>query len=61
MTADHGTLEYWQQVTKAQKKNAKPRNSLAVAEKMTASGADSVPNVLREVVEQARSLARRAG
>ena len=61
VTADEGTLEYWQQVAKSQKKNSKPRNSFAVAEKMVADGAKSVPNPLRKVIEQACELARRAG
>lgn len=61
VTADHGTLEYWQQVAKAQKKNSKPRSSLAVAEKMNADGAASVPKILQEVIEQARKLAGGAG
>ena len=60
ITADHGTLEYWQQVAKAQKKHAKPRNAIAVAEKVTLEGKQGVPKLLREIIEQARKLARSA-
>ena len=31
---EKGTLEYWQQVVKAQKRNTKPGNALTVAERM---------------------------
>ena len=61
ISAQQGTLEYWQQVAKAQEKNAKPRNSLALAEKMNEEGAGSVPTLLKEVIEQVRELARSAG
>lgn len=61
VTAEKDTLEYWQQVAKAQKKNSKPRNSLAVAEQMVTDGKSGVPKLLQDVVEQARKLARSAG
>lgn len=61
VNAEKGTLEYWQQVAKAQERNAKPRNSLAVAEKMIAGGVASVPKLLQDVIGQSRKLARSAG
>lgn len=61
ITAKKGTLEYWQQVARAQKKNSKPLNSLAVAEKINEGGAEAVPILLKEVIEQVRALARSAG
>ena len=61
ITAKKGTLKYWQQVVKAQKRKSKPRHSLAVSEKMIAEGATSIPKLLQEVIEQARNLARSAG
>ena len=59
--ADKGTLEYWQQVVKAQERKSKPTNSLAVAGKIVAGGQDMVPKLLVEVIEQAQSLAGSAG
>lgn len=61
VTAKKGTIDYWKQVVEAQKKNSKPRNALAVAEKMVETGKDSVPRLLQEVIEQTRNLARGAG
>lgn len=61
VTAQKATLPYWEQVIKAQKKNSKPKNSLAVAEQMVAAGKAGVPNLLQDVIEQARKLARSAG
>ena len=61
VTEENETLEYWQQVVKAQQRNSKPRNSLAVAEQMIIKGKDSVPNLLQEIIEQVRKLARSAG
>ena len=61
ITAEKGTLEYWQQVAKAQKKNSKPKNSIAAAEQMVLAEKGEVPKLLRDVVEQARNLARSTG
>lgn len=61
VVAENGTPAYWKQVTDAQSKGAKTKNSLAVAQEMIARGEGSVPNVLKQVIEQARSLARSAG
>lgn len=61
VTARQGTLDYWKQVAKAQAKNAKPKTVLAVTEDMEAEGAGSVPALIREVIDQARTLARSAG
>ena len=38
ITAKNGTLDYWNQVVKAQKKNSKPRNALVVADEMITGG-----------------------
>lgn len=59
IVAKPNTLDYWQQVTKNQGKS-KPKNSLAVAEKINAGGAESIPRLLQEVIEQTRKLAQRA-
>lgn len=61
VTAQQGTLDYWKQVYKAQSKNAKPKTALAVTEEMETQGAGSMPTLIREVIEQARTLARSAG
>lgn len=60
ITANKNTLKYWQQVAKAQKRNSKPKNSLAVAEKVVEGGGSSVPKLLRDVVERSQNLARSA-
>ena len=57
VTANKDTLDYWRQVLNAQKKNSKPKNSIAVVEKMV-RGNIGVPNLLQEVIEQARILAQ---
>lgn len=59
IVAEENTLDYWKQVTKNQGKS-KPENSIAVAEKINADGAESVPILLQEVIEQTRKLAQRA-
>lgn len=61
ITLAKGSTDYWRQVLKAQSKGAKTRNALAVAEQMVAGGPSAVPVLLREVIEQARALARSAG
>lgn len=61
VTADHGTDEYWEQVLNAQRKGAKTRNALIVAERIVAEGSTGVPALLQEVIEQTRNLARSSG
>lgn len=61
VTAERGTPEYWRQVTKAQERGSKPRNSLAVAQKITAAGRIAVPELLADVIERTRKLARSVG
>ncbi len=61
ITAEKGTPEYWWQVIKAQKDKSKPKNSLAVAQKITADGRGAVPELLADVIERSRELARSAG
>ena len=61
VTASQGTIEYWEQVLKAQQKGAKTRNSLVVAEKIIERGSAGVPQLLKDVIEQARQLARSVG
>lgn len=61
IVAEKGTLDYWKQVAQAQKKSFKPRNSLAVAEKITTDKSSKVPRVLREIIENVRKLAGSAG
>lgn len=61
ITAAQGTDPYWEQVLAAQQKGSKTRNALIVAEQIVAQGAASVPQALKSVIEQVRSLARSAG
>lgn len=61
ITAESGTLEYWQQVVKAQERGSKPKNALAVARKIVADGQNAVPELLTDVIERARKLARSLG
>ena len=61
ITAESRTLEYWQQVAKAQERGSKPKNALAVARKITAGGRVAVPELLTDVIERARKLARSVG
>jgi len=58
VTAPADTLEYWQQVTDAQPKNAKPRNVMAVAEEIAKQGKASVPSLLASIIDRARTLAQ---
>jgi putative ATP-dependent endonuclease of OLD family len=60
VTAKKGSLQYWQQVVQAQQRNSKAKNALIVAEKIVAGGSTAVPKPLREVIDQARKLARSA-
>ena len=60
ITAEQNTVEYWEQILKAQKRNSKPRNALIVAEQIVQQGMNSVPQLLRNVIEQTRALARSA-
>jgi hypothetical protein len=61
VTGKKGTVEYWDQVCKAQMRNAKTRNALAVAEQMAKKGKAGVPKLLREVITQACTLAKGSG
>lgn len=61
MAADSGSVEYWNQVCKAQSKHTKIPNVWAVAKRMNDSGSESVPDMLKEVIERARTLAKQAG
>lgn len=61
ITSSPGTLDYWTEVIQAQKKNSKIKNSLAVAEKMVEQGEDTIPHLLRGVIDQSRELAEGAG
>ena len=60
ITAVKGTLLRWQQVVGAQENKSKTKNSLVVAQRIAASGRQEVPQLLQEVIEQARELARSA-
>jgi putative ATP-dependent endonuclease of OLD family len=60
ITAVEGTPEYWKQVVDAQTKNTKPRNAIAVAEKMLAASGNNVPQLLKDVINKALTLARSA-
>ncbi|MCY4461050.1 MAG: DUF2813 domain-containing protein [Albidovulum sp.] len=58
VTAKIGTDEYWKQVLSSQKKGAKTRNALVIAEEIVEQGKSAVPNLLKDVIERAQSLAR---
>ncbi|MCY4306396.1 MAG: DUF2813 domain-containing protein [Aestuariivita sp.] len=58
--AENGTIEHWRQVLRAQKKGAKTRNSLIVAEEIINRGQEGVPELIKDVIERARKLARSA-
>ena len=60
ITSKKNTVEYWEQVLKAQQRNSKPRNALLVAEKIVQKGINGVPQLLRDIIEQTRTLARSA-
>lgn len=61
VTAKKDTVEYWQQVCKAQGGRTKTRNALSIAEMMAQKGKGSVPKLFREVIEQVCTLAKGAG
>ena len=61
VTAENGTLEYWHQVSDAQRGGAKPVNAAAVVEEMRIKGEGGVPAQLRSIVECATDLAKGLG
>jgi len=61
IAADVGTVEYWEQVREAQKSKSKIANSLLVAQKIIEEGPDSVPELLSDLINKSRELARRTG
>lgn len=60
INAQMGTLEYWQQVVEAQGQNTKLPNSRIVIERVNSKGVESIPTLLKDVIEQARELTRGA-
>jgi hypothetical protein len=58
VTAEKGTLEYWQQVTKAQPDKSKPGNARAVIEKIEEKAKAGVPQRILEIIETALTLAK---
>lgn len=58
ITAAQGTPEYWKQVANAQVKNTKPKNAISVAESMIAAGGTNVPQLLKDIISKAQTLAR---
>ncbi len=60
ITAERNTLDYWRQVTKKQTKGSKPRNAVAVIEKMEKRGLEGVPSQIREIINHALTLAGEA-
>ena len=60
LTAPHGTLTYWEQVTEAQKKKTKPRAAMDVLEEIEQSGSAGVPQQLKEIIEIALELSEEA-
>ena len=60
VTAKKGTLEYWQQVMKAQAEKSKPRNALAVIAEIEKKGKEGVPEELRTILDTALEIAREA-
>ncbi len=60
ITADNGTLEYWQQVVAAQKRVSKSINSGAVAQKIVSEGSSVVPQLIKDVIQKSHKLASQA-
>ena len=60
ITAPHGTLAYWRQVTDGQINRTKPRAAVEVIEEMEARGIGGVPQQLREIIEFTLELAAEA-
>ena len=60
ITASKYTLEYWTQVADAQIEKTKPRNAIEVAEKMLAASGNNVPQLLKDIISKALTLARSA-
>jgi putative ATP-dependent endonuclease of the OLD family len=60
ITAKSGTVEYWQQVTKAQPDKSKPRNALAVVGEIEKKGKAGVPAELRTILDTALEISREA-
>ena len=60
ITAQHGTVAYWKQVTDGQVNRTKPRAAVEVIEQMEKCGAGGVPQQVREIIEFALQLAEEA-
>ena len=60
LTAPHGTVSYWQEVTDALGSTAKTRIAVEVVEEMEKRGASGVPQQLREIIDYALQLAKEA-
>ena len=60
ITAAEGTIEYWEQVCKAQASKTKIINSRKVLDLISVGGASAVPTLLRDVIQQSMNLAREA-
>ena len=60
VTAPHGTLAYWKQVTDGQINRTKTRAAVEVVEEMENRGNGGVPQQLREIIEFALELAEEA-
>ena len=60
LTAQHGTIDYWEQVTEAQIKKSKTRAAVEVVEEMEKGGIESIPQQLKEIIEFVLELAEEA-
>lgn len=60
VTAQHGTLDYWKQVTDGQINRTKTRAAVEVVEEMETHGIGGIPQQLRQIVECALELAEEA-
>lgn len=58
--APEGSLNYWEEVTDAQKNKTKPRAAVEVVEEMEKRGSGDVPQQLRKIIEVALELAKEA-
>lgn len=56
ITAPHGTLQYWTEVTKAQVRNSKPKSALEASQRMMLDP-EKVPEFLISAIEKSRTLA----
>lgn len=60
ITAQKGTLQYWQQVIDAQQRSSKPRNAFAVITEIEKKGKPVIPQQIQQILNTALELAKEA-